>query len=326
MITDSPSCLAPLPSSESSETSASLRAATLPSPLASLKILASGSSGNCSLLAFDAGSYTRVILIDAGISPARIKKLLRETGLGFPRIEGVLLTHLDQDHIHPGLLAALPSRTPLLMHRRFLRRAENMGLLRHRTLVLESDCEPIQGMRIRTTLAQHDDLGSTILRMEWAKDNRAASLGFATDLGQAEPHIIDHLRGVSLLAIESNYCPILQAASPRPEFLKRRITGGKGHLSNQQSAEAVRQIAPTLGVVLLHLSRHCNTPELVAREHTHENLPVTVSLHDTPTPWLPITSTHAPTLAPLATSTQPAQAPIAAKPYQLSLFAAPQPA
>ncbi len=60
----------------------------------------------------------------------------------------------------------------------------------------------------------------------------------------------------------------MQVASPRPPALKSRIMGGLGHLSNEQSFDAVRSIAATCDlrhIVLLHLSRHCNDPALVHR-------------------------------------------------------------
>src|SRR5690606_15414327 len=98
-------------------------------------------------------------------------------------------------------------------------------------------------------------------------DLPGASLGYATDVGSVNSDLLDLMRGVQTLAIESNYCPQMQLASARPEFLKRRIMGGKGHLSNQECAKAVRDIAPARRVALLPLSRQCNTPELARAAH-----------------------------------------------------------
>ncbi len=76
-----------------------------------------------------------------------------------------------------------------------------------------------------------------------------ASLGFATDLGRPTDELVRRLHGVGTLAIESNYCPVLQRESPRPGFLKARIMGGAGHMSNEQCAKTVALIA--LGVALI---------------------------------------------------------------------------
>src|SRR5207237_1874511 len=122
---------------------------------------------------------------------------------------------------------------------------------------------------------------------EFAGDNGdAAALGFVTDLGHMPGTLIDHLRAVDVLAIESNYCPRLQQSSGRPWFLKRRITGGRGHLSNEQCAAAVSEIRPRSHVVLLHLSRECNHPSLAAGAHDGAPYALTLSHHERPTPWV----------------------------------------
>jgi phosphoribosyl 1,2-cyclic phosphodiesterase len=66
-------------------------------------------------------------------------------------------------------------------------------------------------------------------------------------------------------------------------MLKNRITGGAGHLSNRQCAEAVARIAPREHVVLLHLSRDCNRPELAAAAHAGASYRLTVASQESPT-------------------------------------------
>ena len=79
---------------------------------------------------------------------------------------------------------------------------------------------------------------------------------------------------VDVLAIESNYDPEMEMNSSRPWFLKKRIMGGKGHLSNEQAFAAVRSIldrcqadcrALPQHIVLLHRSRECNCPKLLRK-------------------------------------------------------------
>src|SRR5207244_483864 len=73
-------------------------------------------------------------------------------------------------------------------------------------------------------------------------------------------------------ALESNYDPAMQEESGRPWFLKKRIMGGKGHLSNLQTLAAVKRILDLAQaksrrlpehIVLPHRSRECNCPELL---------------------------------------------------------------
>lgn len=261
---------------------------------AGLCVLASSSGGNASvLIARGPGGSRRVVLIDAGLSPRRTVKFLAERGVEPWEVDAVLLTHLDTDHFHPGWYSG--SRhgrlidAPLRMHRGHLGRAERGGML-------GVPCEPfddggafevVPGVRTSAVMMSHDHLGVAAFRFEIdTPDGRSATLGFATDLGRVTGDLTDHLRGVGVLAIESNYCPQMQADSDRPVFLKRRITGGAGHLSNHEAHAAVEAIGPREHVVFLHLSRQCNTPETVAALHAGSDYPYTIASHDRPTRWV----------------------------------------
>jgi phosphoribosyl 1,2-cyclic phosphodiesterase len=246
-------------------------------------VLASGSRGNCTALVRGEGDARSVILIDAGLSPRRTAAALSCIGLSMALVRAVVFTHLDNDHAHPGWGEALPRGAALHIHRRHLGRAERAGLLRSRCEPFEGELDLPAGVRGRARLLHHDDLGVVCFRFH-ADD--ADDLGFATDVGRVSAGLIEHLAGVGVLAIESNYCPALQAASLRPDFLKRRITAGHGHLSNQQCVEAVRRIEPRRHVVALHLSRECNRVDLVAALHEGADYALTVAEQDRPTRWI----------------------------------------
>jgi phosphoribosyl 1,2-cyclic phosphodiesterase len=230
------------------------------------------------------------MLIDAGLSPRRTRRLLGEIGLGLDSVSHIVLTHLDSDHWYRTWPSVLPSHITVLMHRRHLgRAARDRSLMPHRTEPLDDDCSPMPGVNINPVLMAHDSLGVAAFRFTLSgTGGRCASLGFATDLGRATKPLIDHLHRVDVLAIESNYCPRLQLASDRPAFLKNRIMGGAGHLSNEQCAEAVTQIQPAGHVVFLHLSRQCNDPALVADLHRDADYGYTIANQHAPTRWIPI--------------------------------------
>jgi phosphoribosyl 1,2-cyclic phosphodiesterase len=125
-------------------------------------------------------------------------------------------------------------------------------------------------------------------------------VGFATDLGHVPDFLIEKFCGVDFLAIESNCDRDMEVNSPRPWFLKQRIMGGNGHLSNDQAFAAVRAILDRTGevcgpdhlprhIVLLHRSRECNCPKLLHRLFTSDPriAPIlTLSHQHEPTPWL----------------------------------------
>ena len=72
------------------------------------------------------------------------------------------------------------------------------------------------------------------------------------------------LAGAEYLIFESNHDIEMLMNSNRPPFLKKRIAGKKGHLSNEQAAEYLSYLVTgdTKAVYLAHLSEECNKPEL----------------------------------------------------------------
>jgi phosphoribosyl 1,2-cyclic phosphodiesterase len=241
-----------------------------------LCVLGSGSAGNSSLLRINGSP----ILIDAGFGPRAIRKRLAGTGVDPGDLRAVLLTHLDRDHFKPTWLPnLLQHRIPLYLAERHLRalyhgdpaRTHLARQLHHAGLLRTFKGQPFQLDHDLPATAQpihlaHDQTGTVgyLLR------NGEHRLGYATDLGRVPPALLDAFTDVDLLAIESNYDRDMELASDRPAMLKRRVTGGRGHLSNDEAQAAIRRIfdrstRPPRHVVLLHLSRQCNCPRLVRR-------------------------------------------------------------
>lgn len=257
-----------------------------------LCVLASGSSGNCSVLVSRTpGGGRHVALIDLGLSPKRTRACLEARGLSLDMVDQALLTHLDTDHCHPGWVAAMRKpdwRAMLNIHRKHMGRAERAGLLCSSASPFDDAIEIHKGATAHVCVMSHDSLGVACFRVEIEHEGRVASLGYATDCGRVTPSMIEHMRGVDTLALESNYDPDMQMRSGRPAMLKKRIMGGSGHLSNELSADAVRRIGVRDHLVLLHLSRQCNTPELCAMAHGHEGVTRTISTQFEMTAWIPV--------------------------------------
>jgi len=251
---------------------------------AELCVLASGSAGNCSVLTLSRSGVRRACLIDLGLSPRRTTRLLGELGLGLHHVDDIVLTHLDTDHFHPGWAKALPCHCTLHVHASHADSCPHFGLFGLHAAPFESAFRLRDGTPVRSVLAAHDDHGVATLRFCLP----GGCLGFATDVGRVTDPIVEHLAGVEVLAIESNYCPVMQENSGRPAFLKRRIMGGAGHLSNHEAIEAIARIAPRSHVVLLHLSRQCNDPDLVASLHEGVAYGLTITSQDRPTGWVRI--------------------------------------
>lgn len=247
--------------------------------------LASGSKGNCSAIVMKHGGATRTVLIDLGIHPKRANQLLIERGVPPHSVECAILTHLDSDHAHPAWCQHLPRHATIRMHKTHAGRAGRQGMLFHRSEPFDGAffTDPVGGIQVDPVMMSHDEQGVASFRFTFSC---GATMGFATDLGRATQKLIDHMKGVDVLVIESNYCPILQQKSSRPAFLKRRIMNGSGHLSNQQCLDAVKAIEPREHVVLIHLSQECNRPELVLDMHAGADYALTVATQDEPTRWV----------------------------------------
>ena len=150
------------------------------------------------------------------------------------------------------------------------------------------------GLTARPIPLAHDATGSHAFLLE----GFGHRLGYATDLGHVPPGLVEQFADVGVLALESNYDPQMQQRSTRPEYLKRRITGGRGHLSNEQALDAVRRVLDLAQrrsaqlpahIVLLHRSRQCNCPRLVRRLFSADARiapRLVLAEQDQRTPWL----------------------------------------
>ncbi|MEO1512034.1 MAG: MBL fold metallo-hydrolase, partial [Planctomycetota bacterium] len=221
---------------------------------------------------------------------SRTRALLASRGVPLWWIDDIVLTHLDLDHFHNGWKRARDCRATLRLHRRHVGRAERQDKLLHRNEPFDdADGFALGGStRVTSELLAHDEHGVAALRFNISSPGTesVASLGFATDLGRVTQGLVRHLGGVDVLAIESNYCPEMQRASDRPAFLKKRIMGGAGHLSNAEAADAVGRIGPRDHAVFLHMSRECNQPAKIAELHAASDYAWTIATQHEPTRWV----------------------------------------
>ncbi len=236
-----------------------------------LCVLASGSGGNCTLLRAPSGN----LLIDIGIGPRTFGRRLAMIGetVSLSSLGGVCLTHLDSDHFNPNWFTTLARfGIPLFCHAgiadRVRERAPEVDV--HGFECSES-FHPCRGLRIDAIACAHDETGSH----GFIVDGFSTRIGYATDLGHVPEPLLDSFCNLDLLCLESNYDRQMQVNSDRPWFLKQRVMGGKGHLSNDQAYQAIVRMldrCETDGrslprhIVLLHRSRECNCPILL-REH-----------------------------------------------------------
>jgi phosphoribosyl 1,2-cyclic phosphodiesterase len=221
------------------------------------------------------------MLIDIGLGPRSTAGRLAGTGVAVEDIRAICLTHLDGDHFNRNWFKTIVKQSiRVFCHESLVERilaAAGDGLFTQttqlRSLIRPFDDQsiaPLDGLHVQPIRLPHDVAGSHGFVLE----HQGCRVGYATDLGSVPADLFELFDDLDLLALESNYDPQMQMASPRPWMLKQRVMGGSGHLSNQQSFAAVRHIlnrAEKNGhplpshIVLLHRSRECNCPEIVRR-------------------------------------------------------------
>lgn len=222
-----------------------------------LIILASGSSGNAALIESDG----RAVLLDAGISARETMRRITAAGVLDARVEAILLTHEHTDHVRGVRVLARTLGVPVI---------GTAGTLQALTAVLADvpemapigrrDRISLAGMRITSFPTAHDAAESCGYSFESRRGHRIV---ITTDTGVVTPEALEALAGAHVIGIEANHDPRMLDAGPYPPFLKRRIAGDSGHLSNEAAAAALRSAGwqGLSQVFALHISEKNNTPE-----------------------------------------------------------------
>jgi phosphoribosyl 1,2-cyclic phosphodiesterase len=228
-----------------------------------ITVLGSGSSGNCAVVATD----QTVLLIDAGLSAKQICLRLEACGYSFDDLDGILLTHEHQDHT--GGLEVLSGKRCLPLYCTALTQESLAGTLRFRQtpnwrIMSTGSAFNLRDLQIECFSVPHDAVDP----VGFVIADEESRLGILSDVGFVTNLIKDRLRRSDSLFIEANYdTHLLEADTKRPWATKQRISSRHGHLSNDQAAELIEEIAHAdlQHVLLGHLSDDCNCPNRATR-------------------------------------------------------------
>ena len=238
--------------------------------------IASGSSGNCIF----AGSDTASLIIDAGISGKRIEEGLNEIGYTSREMGGILITHEHSDHISGLGVLARRYGIPI-----YATKGTREGILKCKSVGeipegLFREIEPerdftIGDITVSPVSISHDALQPTAFILHQNKK----SMAVITDLGKYDNYLVERLQRLDVLLLEANHDVHMLQAGRYPYYLKQRILGDRGHLSNELSGQLLGELLHDnfKTVILGHLSKENNYERLA-----YETVRLEIDMADNP--------------------------------------------
>ncbi len=228
----------------------------------SLTVLASGSAGNCSLIAT---SRTR-LLVDAGLSCRETLRRLQQAGESSQNIDGILISHEHSDHVAGLYQLARKLKAPVYIsaatHRAWQQQYRSSGKtelarVQHFQPGKQFTVGDVEVIPFTTPHDAVDPVGFAFLA-------EGVKIGMVTDLGYVPANVSQQLQGCDALMMESNHDLEMLRTGPYPWMVKQRVMSRVGHLSNDSLAQFLSSDydGRAAFLVLAHLSEQNNHPEI----------------------------------------------------------------
>lgn len=220
-----------------------------------IDILASGSGGNCIALR----SEETTILVDAGIAKTKIEKKLLDVGIRPDSIKAIFITHAHADHIK-GVVLANKYNIPVFAAEGEWKKIVGVSEDLKRPFKSGTDIN-IEGYFVESFKTHHDAMDPVGYVVH---DANGFKCSICLDTGHVDQVMLSAMEYSNVYIIEANHEPSMLEYSDYPNSVKARILSNIGHLSNEQTAEALSQLLQGVGeqIYLTHLSGSNNMPEL----------------------------------------------------------------
>lgn len=226
--------------------------------------LFSGSSGNS---LFIKNNNTR-ILCDAGKNGKQVELALNRIGETAKDLNAIILTHEHSDHVSAAGVLSRRYNIPIYANYDTWKKLheQNIGKIKPENEIVFENRKPFYfpDLEVTSFLTSHDAACSVGFQISDGKNK----MGIATDTGIVTEDMNEYLFGSKLVVLESNHDTSMLETGPYPYYLKERIKGAWGHLSNARAALYASELVKngTERIVLAHLSEQNNMPFLAEQE------------------------------------------------------------
>jgi phosphoribosyl 1,2-cyclic phosphodiesterase len=263
----------------------------------------SGSNGNCYYI----GNEKDAILVDAGISCRETERRMKRLGLPMERLRAIFISHEHSDHINGLSVLSRKYQLPVYI----TAATQRLGRLHlEKKLVRRFEAnKPVNIGELSVTAFQKEhDAGDP---HSFVISASSVNIGVFTDIGIVCKEVVHHFKQCHAAFLETNYDAEMLMKGSYPHHLKKRISNGKGHLSNHQALELFIRHRPAFmsHLILSHLSQNNNRPELVdALFQPHsKGMSIVVASRHKETAVFAVESNHAPVRMVQSKRTRPRQ-------------------
>lgn len=218
--------------------------------------LNSGSNGNCYYI----GNENEAILIDAGLSCRETEKRMTRLKLSIKKVKAVFISHEHSDHVSGLQTLSKKYQLPVYITDQTLKNGR-LQIEKHLIFSFKAYEQIVYGNISITPFPKFHDAADPFSFMV---DCKGIKVGVFTDIGAVCEHVTRHFKQCHAAFLETNYDATMLSEGNYPYHLKKRITGGLGHLSNNQALDLFKSHKADFltHLFLSHLSKNNNCPQL----------------------------------------------------------------
>lgn len=242
-----------------------------------LAALNSGSNGNCYYI----GNGTDAVLIDAGISCRETERRMTRMGLPLRGVKAIFITHEHTDHTRGAEVLSRKHGIPVYITAATYHNSRMKLDPRGMRPFTAGSPVPVGDLRVNPFTKWHDASEPH----SFTVTANGITAGVFTDIGTPCEEVARHLGQCHAAFLEANYDEQMLENGRYPVYLKRRIRGAEGHLSNDQALDLfITHRLPAMQLLVLsHLSAENNRPQLVRElfaRHANGTRIVVASRHE----------------------------------------------